>query len=296
MADRVQQVGLAQPGVAVDQQRVVGLARRLGHRDGGRVREPVGRADDEGLEGVLRVEPGLERAAARRRSSRSVDVGALGRGRRRGILVDLSTCRLSTSSTRRLGVVGAGRTRRPRAAGSTVTAIRISRPKRIGEGVLELGAQPALELVAGEVVGHGDDRGALVQGDRLAGAQPGPLVGLQVVDHAAPGDVEVRRCCCSTRSRFPCRPARRRCRSSPVMARAQEPSGRPVASTTLSTGCEPGPLLVERAASETRVRALRIECFRRSEATFSAMWRRVTASCGSGWIRGPAGNLGRRRT
>ena len=58
MADRVQQVGLAQPGVAVDEQRVVGLGRRLGHRDRGRVGEPVARADDERLEQVARVEPG----------------------------------------------------------------------------------------------------------------------------------------------------------------------------------------------------------------------------------------------
>ena len=36
------------------------------------------------------------------------------------------------------------------------------------EGVLEPGAQPALELVAGELVGDRDDRGALVQGHRPA--------------------------------------------------------------------------------------------------------------------------------
>ena len=43
-----------------------------------------------------------------------------------------------------------------------------------GQRVLELGAQPALELVAGELVGDGDDRGVLVQGQRLArpGARP----------------------------------------------------------------------------------------------------------------------------
>ena len=59
VADRVQQVGLAQTGVAVDQQRVVRLARRLGDRDRGGVREPVRAADDEGLEGVLRIQPGF---------------------------------------------------------------------------------------------------------------------------------------------------------------------------------------------------------------------------------------------
>jgi hypothetical protein len=60
VADRVQQVGLAEPGLAVDEQRVVGLGRRLGDRDGRGVREAVGGADDEGLEGVL----GLSRAGS----------------------------------------------------------------------------------------------------------------------------------------------------------------------------------------------------------------------------------------
>ena len=46
VADRVQQVRLAQPGVPVDEQRVVRLGRRLRDGDGGRVREPVAGADD----------------------------------------------------------------------------------------------------------------------------------------------------------------------------------------------------------------------------------------------------------
>ena len=65
--DRVQQVGLAQARLAVDEQRVVGLGRRFGDGDRGGVREPVARPDDEGLEGVLRVEPGrLDLASAAR--------------------------------------------------------------------------------------------------------------------------------------------------------------------------------------------------------------------------------------
>ena len=59
VAEGVQQVGLAQAGLAVDGQRVVRLARILGHRDRGGVGEPVRAADDEGLEGVLGVEPGV---------------------------------------------------------------------------------------------------------------------------------------------------------------------------------------------------------------------------------------------
>src|SRR5438093_840936 len=55
MADRLQQVRLAEAGTAVDEERVVGLGRRL--RDGkrGRVREAVRRTDHEEVERVLRV-------------------------------------------------------------------------------------------------------------------------------------------------------------------------------------------------------------------------------------------------
>ena len=65
-------------------------------------------------------------------------------------------------------------------AGLTVTAEPDLAAEDRGQRVLELGAQPALELGAGEVVGDRDDRGVAVQGDRLAGLQPGPLVGLQL--------------------------------------------------------------------------------------------------------------------
>ena len=52
----VQQVGLAEPGLAPDEQRVVGARRRLGDGEGGGVGEPVRGADDEGVEGVAPVE------------------------------------------------------------------------------------------------------------------------------------------------------------------------------------------------------------------------------------------------
>ena len=60
VADRLQQVRLAQPCPAVDQQRVVRLARRLGDGQRRGVREAVRRSDDEGVERVL----GQEGAAA----------------------------------------------------------------------------------------------------------------------------------------------------------------------------------------------------------------------------------------
>ncbi len=59
--DRAQQVGLAQPRRPVEEERVVGLARQLGHRERGGVGEAAAGADHEAVEGVRRV----DRAAAR---------------------------------------------------------------------------------------------------------------------------------------------------------------------------------------------------------------------------------------
>ena len=56
VGDRVQQVGLAETGVAVDEQRVVGTARRFGDGDGSRMRKAVAVADHERLEGVALVQ------------------------------------------------------------------------------------------------------------------------------------------------------------------------------------------------------------------------------------------------
>ena len=60
--DRVQEVRLAEAGRAADEERVVGDAGHLGDREGGGVREAVGVADDELLEGLARVEAGREGA------------------------------------------------------------------------------------------------------------------------------------------------------------------------------------------------------------------------------------------
>src|SRR5262245_24808525 len=48
---------LAESGRCVDEQRVVGLGRRLGDSHCRSVGEAVGRTDDERLEGVLRIQP-----------------------------------------------------------------------------------------------------------------------------------------------------------------------------------------------------------------------------------------------
>ena len=70
MADRVQQVGLAEPGRAVDEQRVVGTGRALGHRQRGGVREAVRRADDELVERVAGIQLTSWATACRCRSRR----------------------------------------------------------------------------------------------------------------------------------------------------------------------------------------------------------------------------------
>jgi hypothetical protein len=54
--DRLEEVCLSEAGAAVDEERVVGLSRRLGDCERGRVREAVRRPDDEEVEGVLRVQ------------------------------------------------------------------------------------------------------------------------------------------------------------------------------------------------------------------------------------------------
>ena len=56
VAGRVQKVGLAEAGLTPDEQRVVGAGGRLGNREAGGVSEPIGCADDEGVEGVAPVE------------------------------------------------------------------------------------------------------------------------------------------------------------------------------------------------------------------------------------------------
>src|SRR5690606_7505276 len=101
--DRVSQVRLAEARLPIDEEGVVRLGRRLRDGDRGRVREPVGRADHERVEEVLRVEPrrrfpgtggrrGLRRqrtgsAGGRRvRARRPAPVAGPGTGRRLGPL------------------------------------------------------------------------------------------------------------------------------------------------------------------------------------------------------------------
>ena len=58
----MEQVGLPEPWRGVEEERVVGLSRKLGDGERGRVGEAVAVADDELIEAVARVEgSGLRR-------------------------------------------------------------------------------------------------------------------------------------------------------------------------------------------------------------------------------------------
>jgi len=56
VTDGVHQVGLAKPHAAVEEQRVVRVRRQFRDREARRVGEPVGRADDERVKRILRVQ------------------------------------------------------------------------------------------------------------------------------------------------------------------------------------------------------------------------------------------------
>ena len=90
--DGVQQVGLAEPGLAVDEERVVGLGRRLGDGDRRGMGESVAGPDHERLEGVLRVQPGrLSLGPGRRPVSHRSVIGVTGATGRPGARVPLAS-------------------------------------------------------------------------------------------------------------------------------------------------------------------------------------------------------------
>jgi hypothetical protein len=161
VSDGLHQVGLAQPGSSIDEERVIGLAGRLGggvRRSGG---ELVGLADDEGVEGI----PLVERLSAR------IELGSGGCGRcRRHEEVHLRTLLpvlvYPEDDRRRVTQNRLGQTREERRV---------------------LGLVP----LHGELVGRPDDEATLVQGDCLGGLEPRPdgVVGkfaMRLVENALP--------------------------------------------------------------------------------------------------------------
>ena len=96
VAHGVHQVGLAKAHAAVDEEGVVGLTRRLGHRQGGGVGHFVAVAHHEALEGVLGVEAGA-------RGGGFVAVGGLRRWRfAAGYYLDAQLRRLHPQPQERL--------------------------------------------------------------------------------------------------------------------------------------------------------------------------------------------------
>ena len=147
LADRVRdglhQVGLAEPGGAVDEERVVGLAGRLGDGVGRGGGELVGLADDEGVEGVALV----ERLRAR--------IGR--RGRHRGHAGRDEEIHLRPL----LPVFLHAEDDRGRLAHD-----RLGEP---GQQRRVLGLVPLHR----ELVGRAEDQATLVEGDRFGGLEPG---------------------------------------------------------------------------------------------------------------------------
>ncbi len=186
VADGVQQVCLAKTRLAVDEQRVVRLRRRLRDRDGRRVGEPVARADDEGLEGVLRVEPRrLEvTSSADFATGAQMGVGSLGWPGRcavalvakvahvRGVIGGVGVVSVALV----LGGLAGGRLdRRFDRDGDAGLAAELG-----GERGRQRGAQPGLEHVLGEIVRSGEEHGVLDDGERTDERDPGLELGGQL--------------------------------------------------------------------------------------------------------------------
>src|SRR5205823_9662039 len=56
LTDRLHQVGFAQSDSAIDKEWVIGASRRLRHGQARRMRDLIVRTDNEGLEGIARVQ------------------------------------------------------------------------------------------------------------------------------------------------------------------------------------------------------------------------------------------------
>src|SRR6266545_4098576 len=118
LGDRLHQVGLAETGAAVDEERVVRLRRRFCDRECRRMGETVRGADHEQVEDVLRIEPRL-RAAWRHRD---LHLGRLGG---------------------------------PGLEHSQLHAALV--PGRVAHGCLDQPEEVTLDPLAGEVVGDAED-------------------------------------------------------------------------------------------------------------------------------------------
>ena len=145
VADRVQQMGLAEADAAVEKQRVVGLGMPVGDGEARRVGHLVARADDERVEGVLAVE---DRAAVVDRPREGQVVLS------RPFLLLLALNRLEND-------------------GALATGDR-------GGGLADQDLEVLVEPVPGELAGHRDDQRAF--GEALLGRRGKPRRKALLVD------------------------------------------------------------------------------------------------------------------
>jgi hypothetical protein len=137
-----------------------------GHRNRGRVREPITRSDDEGVERVLRIEPGLAIIRPARRA-----VGQLNRAvtRRRGPVV---VVHVESIEGRR-----PGQARLWYRLGLLVGVLHGDRDADLaadfgGERRGDQRAQPVFEVVLGELVRRGEQCRVLDQSERAGKSDP----------------------------------------------------------------------------------------------------------------------------
>ena len=159
VGDRVQEVRLAEPGRAADEQRVVGERRHLGDRQRGAVGEPVGVADHELVEREARVEGdvgGLPGSAHGRGRRRCVGRDELDGGRgpehapRRGLQQPAEAV-----GDPRPALVGGGEDQGAAVEPSYLERLEVELPRGVRHGGPQLGADapPGLREI---VVGHVD--------------------------------------------------------------------------------------------------------------------------------------------
>src|SRR5262245_1927421 len=146
-------MGFPEPGRSVNEQRVVRTSRTLGDGQGGRVREPVGRTDDELVERV----PGIERRGPR---CRGLDVGGAGR------VLGSDRCRHRRQRVEghRVFITGGS-------GDEELDGVRHTR-QRLG-GIGEQAEVTRADPLDGDGTRHPEDKGVVTQVERVDTLKPG---------------------------------------------------------------------------------------------------------------------------
>ena len=175
VSDRVHQMRLAESRAAVDEERVVAVARPLGHRQGSSVRETVVRAHHEGGEGVARVQKsaGIAPLLPARLLARP-------RGRRRHPRGGAGAC-----------------ARRGSAGGRNEADVDGASEKVLQRGT-HLRSELALQPLARERVGYPNEEDVVLFGEDLCVLEPGVVLrarkpDLQLAEGGRPKLFEVQR-------------------------------------------------------------------------------------------------------